>query len=122
MSVSVELDSDSMILNVRVSGKLTKDDYVTLAPQLEKYVEQHGRLRVLLQTDDFHGWEATALWEDIKFSVRHFNDIERLAMVGEKKWEKGMAMFCKPFTTASIRYFDHDQLEEARSWVAERET
>ncbi len=122
MSVFVELDSDSMILNVRVSDKLTKDDYATFAPQLEKYVEQHGPLRVLLQTDDFHGWEASALWEDIKFNVRHFNDIERLAIVGEKKWEKGMATFCKPFTTASIRYFPPDQLEEARNWVAERET
>lgn len=118
MSVSVELDSDSQVLNVRVSGKLTKDDYVAFAPQVEKYVEEHGKLRVLLQTEDFHGWEATALWEDVKFNARHFSDIERLAVVGEKKWEKGMATFCKPFTTASIRYFDHDHLEEARDWVA----
>jgi hypothetical protein len=43
------------------------------------------------------------LWEDIKFSVKHFADIERLAMVGDKKWQRGMAAFCKPFTKATIR-------------------
>ena len=49
---------------------------------------------------DFHGWTASAAWEDTKFGVRHFHDIERLAMVGETKWQHGMAIFCKPFTTA----------------------
>ena len=35
-----------------------------------------------------HGWDAGALWEDIKFDIKHFADIERLAMVGEKKWHR----------------------------------
>jgi hypothetical protein len=30
-----------------------------------------------------------------------------------------MATFCKPFTTAKIKYFDHSQLDEARAWLAE---
>jgi hypothetical protein len=29
-----------------------------------------------------------------------------------------MASFCKPFTSASIRYFDHDSLEEAKAWIS----
>jgi hypothetical protein len=66
---------------------------------------------------DFHGWNTGALWEDIKFGLKHFMDIERIAMVGDKKWEKGMSAFCKPFTTAKIRYFDPSQVEEARTWL-----
>lgn len=66
---------------------------------------------------DFHGWEAGALWEDIKFDVKHFRDIERLAMVGERKWEKGMSLFCKPFTTAEIRYFERGEAAQAREWL-----
>jgi len=54
---------------------------------------------------DFHGWTAGGGWEDTKFGVRHFNDIERLAIVGDKTWEKGMAYFCKVFTLAKVRYF-----------------
>jgi hypothetical protein len=38
-------------------------------------------------------------------------------MVGEKKWQHGMAIFCKPFTTATIRYFDHTAIEQARAWL-----
>ena len=58
-------------------------------------------------------------WEDIKFDSKHFADIERLAMVGEKKWQHGMATFCKPFTKATIRYFDHADAAEARKWLDE---
>ncbi len=66
---------------------------------------------------DFHGWTAGALWEDIKFDAKHFSEIERLAIVGEKQWEKDMAIFCKPFTSAKIRYFDYTAINEANVWI-----
>ena len=49
--------------------------------------------------------------------MKHFRDIERLAVVGETKWEAGMAAFCKPFTSATIKYFDHTKAAEAKTWL-----
>ena len=69
--------------------------------------------------DDFHGWKATALWEDIKLDFKHWGDIERIAMVGDKAWQEGMSFFCKPFTAAKIRYFGHHETDRARKWVSE---
>lgn len=106
------------VLEVAVSGKLTHDDYERFIPAFERLAEQHGKLRVLFEMTDFHGWEAAALWDDIKFDLKHFSDIERLAMVGDRQWEKGMSAFCRPFTTATIRYFDQAAIEDARAWVA----
>ena len=40
-------------------------------------------------------------------------------MIGETAWEHGMALFCKPFTTAKIRYFPESKSEEAREWIHE---
>jgi hypothetical protein len=105
------------ILEVAVSGKLTHDDYARFVPAFERLVKRHGKIRVLFQMSDFHGWEAAALWDDIKFGVQHFADIERLAMVGDRQWERGMAAFCRPFTTATLRYFDAAQVDEARRWL-----
>ncbi len=59
------------------------------------------------------------MWEDTKFDLKHWKDIEKLAIVGETKWEEGMATFCKPFTKAKIKYFAHDKLDDARKWIAE---
>jgi hypothetical protein len=30
-----------------------------------------------------------------------------------------METFCKPFTSATIKYFDHAQAAEARAWIRE---
>jgi hypothetical protein len=51
--------------------------------------------------------------------VKHHSDIERIAMVGSKKWEREMAALCKPFTKATIRYFDQTDSAEARHWLGE---
>jgi hypothetical protein len=60
---------------------------------------------------------ASALWEDIKFDIGQFSDIESLALVGDRKWEKGMRIFCKPFTKARIKYFDRTEIYETYEWI-----
>lgn len=105
------------VLEVAVNGKLTHGDYVRFIPEFERLVKQHGKIRVLFEMSDFHGWDATALWDDVKLDLKHFSDIDRLAIVGDRRWQKGMSMFCRPFTTATIRYFDHAAIEAARDWV-----
>jgi hypothetical protein len=65
-------------------------------------------------------WTEKILTASItKEQVKNSPDIERLAMVGEKKWQHGMAIFCKPFTTAMVRYFEHADAAEARTWLDE---
>jgi stage II sporulation SpoAA-like protein len=113
-----EKSAEHKIVVVRASGKLSKEDYERFVPELERLIKEQGKIRLLFEMRDFHGWEAVAVWEDIKFDLKHFADIERLALVGEKKWEEWMAKFCRPFTTAEIRYFDQSQADEAQGWIA----
>jgi hypothetical protein len=105
-------------IEVELSGKLSKEDYAKFVPVVESDIRDRGKVRMLVVMRDFHGWTAGALWEDTKFDWQHFGDIERLAIVGDKKWEAGMAGFCKPFTSATIKYFDIAQIDEARRWIA----
>ena len=49
-------------------------------PEFERLVQQHGKFSVLFDMTGFHGWDAGELWEDTKFAIKHFADIERLAM------------------------------------------
>jgi len=109
--------NDGKVLEVHLTGKLTKQDYDQFVPVLERLVNEHGKIRMLVGMHDFHGWTTGALWEDIKFDAKHFSDVERLALVGEKKWQQAMAVFCKPFTAAEVRYFDHTVIEQARAWL-----
>jgi len=104
-------------LEVQVRNKLTAQDYEIFVPEFERLLGLHGKISVLFDMVDFHGWEAGALWDDIKFDMKHFSAIDRLAMVGDSKWEKGMSAFCEPFTSAKIQYFDRKDFDQARAWL-----
>ena len=119
MHKEIDIDIVGKVMEVDVTGKLTKEDYEQLVPATDKLIKEHGKIRILFVMHDFHGWSAGAAWEDTKFGLKHFTHIERLGIVGETKWEHGMAIFCRPFTMAKMRYFDNSQLEEARKWISE---
>lgn len=117
MSIQLKEENDGKVLVVYISVKLVKEDYEQFVPAFERLAIQHGKLRLLFDMNDFQGWDASALWKDTKFAVNHFSEIAKLAMVGEKRWQHGMAMFCKPFTRATIRYFEYDDAYRVRQWL-----
>ena len=117
MSLHLTEKKGGKILEMAVTGKFVDSDFQNLEPTFYRLVKQHGKIRVLLEMLDFHGWEGVALWDEVKFDLKHLGEIERLSMVGDKKWEKFLGAFCRPFTTAEIRYFDKVAIDEARAWL-----
>ncbi|EMI52899.1 SpoIIAA family protein [Rhodopirellula sallentina] len=119
MSFQIIEHANGKIIEIAITGKLSAEAYEAFLPTIETKINEFGKVRMLVILHDFHGWDAAALWEDIKFDWKHHSHIERLALVGESKWEKGMATFCKPFTSADVQYFEQSQLEEARTWITQ---
>jgi stage II sporulation SpoAA-like protein len=112
-------ETSGKVLAFKMSGKLHDEDYKRFVPLVDEAIAKEGKVRLLAQFEDFHGWDMHALWDDIKFSTKHCLDIERVALVGDKTWEKWMAKVCKPFTMARLRYFDQSEVEAAKTWLAE---
>jgi len=108
------------ILGFKLSGRLHDEDYKHFVPAVDAAIAANSKVRLLAWFHDFHGWDAAALWDDIKFSTTHCTKVDRIALVGEKEWEKAMSKVCKPFTMARIQYFDASQLEEAWKWLEEK--
>ena len=111
--------SSDNVLGFKMSGKLHDEDYKKFVPIVDAAAAKHGKVRLLAQFHDFHGWDAHALWDDIKFSTTHCTKIERIALVGEKKWEEWMTKVCKPFTMAKVKYFDAAETDQAWAWLQE---
>ena len=113
-----QLPSSGKFLAFKLSGKLHDEDYKHFVPLIDS-AAQNGKVRLLAEFHDFQGWDARALWDDIKFATTHCTKIDRIALVGEKKWEEWMAKVCKPFTMASIKYFDAAKIDDAWKWLKE---
>jgi len=119
MPVKFNDQDEGKVLAIQVSGKLTRADYVYFAPEFERLVQLNGKLRILFDLAGFQGWEGGALWDGLKFDLKHFANIERIAMIGDSRWEQGMAAFCKPFTNATVQYFNHGKIAGAWKWLGE---
>lgn len=106
------------VLAFKLSGKLHDADYKILVPAVDEAAKS-GKVRLMAQFHDFHGWDAHALWDDIKFATTHCMKFDKIALVGEKTWEKWMATVCKPFTMAKVQYFDAADIDKAWAWLQE---
>lgn len=107
------------IVAFRLSGKLSHADYQAFLPRLEELIEAHGRISVLLELIDFHGWDLDAAKDDFRFGMQHQDDFERIAIVGQGVLQHWMALMAKPFISAEVHFFKQDQLSEAWDWLRE---
>ncbi len=112
--------STGKVFGMRVSGKLAHQDYEQFVPLLEKLIAEHGGIRCLVEMIDLDGIEPRALWDEIKFDVRHAGQIERCAVVGDRRWEAWMTRLSRPiFFRSELRFFDLAETEKAWEWIKE---
>jgi len=113
--IAIIPEQDSNIVSIPVKECFHKQDYEYFVPRIEELIRERGQIRILFDMQDFQGWNKGVLW----FGIRHFPEIERVAFVGDKKWEKGVGILGKPFIKAKLRYFDQNQTERAAIWLRE---
>lgn len=113
--------SEGNVIAVRMSGKLTVEEYQEFLPRLETQIKRYGKISVLVELDDFIGWELAAAKEDFMFAMKHDEDIEKFAFVGNKLWQRWIALMAQPFVSSEVRYFIHDDMHEAWDWVRDKQ-
>lgn len=104
-------------LAVRVEDKLQEEEYAKFLPLANRRIEEHGKIDLLVQIRNFRGADPTALWEDLKFGVNHYDDVARLAIVGASWSREWMARVSRPFTAADVAFFSASEIDAARRWI-----
>ena len=106
-------------LALHIHGKLEKEDYQRFVPLAEESIKSHGKVNLLIKISNFQGWSPAALWEDLKFDVRHYSDVSRLALVGNDSSQEWLATLSKPFTGAEVKFYGENETDAAQQWVTE---
>jgi hypothetical protein len=109
--------TENKVLAITVSGRLTKEDYDRLLPELEELLEKHDSVRFYIKLEDLSGFETGALWKDMKFDFKHKNQYGKTAIVGDKKWEEWATKISKILFDSEMKFFYKDQSDDAWNWV-----
>jgi hypothetical protein len=116
--ITIEQGEDENFVTLRAAGKLTPTDYDAAVPEIENLLDLEGKpLRLMIRLEEFRGWELGALWDELRFDVKHHDDFGRIAVVGDSKWQEWGTRLSNPFFGGEVRYFDWDDMDEARAWL-----
>lgn len=112
------------IIATKADDLLGLKDYEKIHPFIHNIINTGNKVRWYFEMDDDSNSGSTGFWEDgvieinygsMKFT--HSDDIEIIAIVGDKKWEKCMKSIMKPFTKAKVVYFEMAEKEKAKAWI-----
>jgi hypothetical protein len=116
------------IIATKADDLLGLKDYEKIHPFIHNIINTGNKVRWYFEMDDDSNSGSTGFWEDgvieinygsMKFT--HSEDIEVIAIVGDKKWEKCMKSIMKPFTKAKVVYFEMAEKEKAKAWIINNE-
>lgn len=116
------------VIATKADDLLGLKDYEKIHPFIHNIINTGQKVRWYFEMDDDSDSGSTGFWEDgvieinygsMKFT--HSDDIEIIAIVGDKKWEKCMKSIMKPFKNAKVVYFEMAEKEKAKAWIINNE-
>jgi hypothetical protein len=109
------------VVGLRAKGTITGKDYEELVvPEIEARLDRHKKIRLLYVLDEaFEGVDARAAWEDTKVGLKHLFQFERIGVVSDRDWVRGMVRTLGFLFPCEVRVFPNANIDDARSWIVE---
>ena len=110
---------DNGLWVLRISGALRKEEMDAVqAAGIEGLGPQENASVLVIVEEDFRGWVGDEVWGDMTFFMEHGDRIEKMAIVGDPKWESRMLMFSGAgLRRTPVKYFSRDRIDQAREWL-----
>jgi len=117
IGIAIKRTKKRVFIELSMLGKLTHEDYQTFVPMIDKALKKAKGLEVDLLVDmrDFTGWKLLAGWDDMKFGLKHRNAFDKMAIVGNKKWEELSIDMMSHLMKGKSKFFK--EREKALSWL-----
>jgi hypothetical protein len=109
-------DLEGMVA-VKITDTIQKKDYKALIPELEKKINQCGKINFYLEVRDDVRWNAKSFWSDMRFNLKHAQDIRKVAFVGDEQLEEKIIELFRPLENAEIRWYQEVEKTEALKWI-----
>ncbi|HAI96378.1 MAG: STAS/SEC14 domain-containing protein [Cycloclasticus sp.] len=117
LSIGIERMNTHFFLTLKAVGKLTHEDYTVITPMIDSALAtvKEPKVNILIDATDLKGWELRAAWDDFKLRLKHGSEFDKIAIYGNKNWQKINTKLGSWFISGDVQYFDH--LHDALSWL-----
>jgi hypothetical protein len=116
---SIQIDREGDIVTVRLLGKLDPSAYDGVDEEIDTVMSCAEHVRLVLALREFDGWSGlSALGDHLSLVREHYRVPERIAIVGDKAWQKMVEKIMARFVNAQTKFFDSGDYNGAVAWVA----
>jgi len=105
------------ILGFKIVGGITKKQKERICKVLEKQIGESGKIRLVLVIEPHGKMDEESLLSDLNFTLRYSDNIERMAIIGHKVWEKTWIALFGLFSHIRTQYFDRTEIKAAWKWI-----
>jgi len=110
-------ESGGNVVGARVGGRMGGDECKVLSEHVEELIEVHKSVRLLLDLSECDHVDPAAAWEEFVLGVKHWNDLERIAIVGDAKWNEVAARTLNRLAYGEAEHFAKDEIAGAWVWI-----
>jgi hypothetical protein len=105
-------------LRIIAPVKLKVGDFRQIAPQIDSLIQQHGKIRLLIDASGFRGWENIAAFEShAGFIKNHHRRIERVAIIAAHDCHHWLIVAVRMCLHPEVRAYDKSHESEALRWI-----
>jgi hypothetical protein len=116
---SIHIHSEGDVVTARLLGKLDPGAYDGVNEEIDNLMSHAEHVRLLLDLREFDGWSGlSALADHLSLVREHYRVPERIAIVGDKAWQKVAGKIMARFVNAQTMFFDCGDYDGAVAWVA----
>ncbi len=109
---------DDRVVGARISGKIPRPEFDTVAAALEAALARHDKVRFYAEMETFGGVAMDALFQDLKFGLRHWQHFEREAVITDQDWMRCLALLApKLLPSIDVKVFARDDTASAKAWI-----
>ncbi len=112
----LQLEDNVRVL--RIAGILKKSEFdAVINAEVAEWGPQ-TRVKVLVVAEGFQGLERGEQWGDVSFFMKYGDQVDKIAIVADPKWETDMLMFsAEGLRRGPVKFFRLDQMAAARAWL-----
>jgi hypothetical protein len=113
----MHLDRQSKYVEIHLFDRVSWEDFHCIAPRLEAFVLDCGKVRMLEVIDRFEGLDADMLWDGLRLDRKIMPHISHCALVGDADWLGPLERAREAVLPMQLRLFSLREESAARAWL-----
>ena len=117
ISLDIQRHQDTLVVNMKPSGRPSSKDFKKLSGMLETavYAIQSPKISLFVDLSELKGLSARSAWNELLHGLKIGSEFDRIAIYGQNRWHKLMINTFSWLISPNLKVFKRK--EDATSWV-----